>query len=574
MIGAYYEDGELINKIQVIPRRKNDPVFSGYIYILEDSWRIYSTDLWLSKHAKIDFVDSLEIIQTYARVNKEVWMPYTQTMLFWFKAFGIKGNGRYVGVFNDYNLNPQFPKKFFKGEELKVNDDANQKDSSYWEAVRPIPLTQEELDDYRKKDSLSRIQNSKQYLDSLDRKRNKFQFNNLYLGYNYYRRYNETNYYFGSFLQSLNYNTVEGWAPVLEFGFSKDWKNRKHFEISNKFRYGFSNELFQFLPELSYLSKPEKFRKWSLTGGRYVAQFNSTNPISSLANTIYTLGFGENYMKLYLNEFMSMQYKSELVNGIIGQVDVAYHHRSALQNTSAHTWVETSKTNFTVNDTDIRNDSTAFTSYNACIIKLSAIIRFRQTYYTRPHQKIITGSKYPSLRLYYTKGIQALGSSVNFDLIEAELRDKLKLGLLGNFAWNISGGYFINNKSVGRAEFKHFSANQTIFSGFASVSRFELLPYYTFSTKNSFAQAHAEQHFQGFISNKIPLLRKLKMKETIGAHLLLTPDVMHYEFHAGLERILKILRVEWVSGYNSVQGWQQGIRLGVMLQGGIIQIND
>jgi hypothetical protein len=64
------------------------------------------------------------------------------------------------------------------------------------------------------------------------------------------------------------------------------------------------------------------------------------------------------------------------------------------------------------------------------------------------------------------------------------------------------------------------------------------------------------------------------MKETIGAHLLLTPDVMHYEFHAGLERILKILRVEWVSGYNSVQGWQQGIRLGVMLQGGIIQIND
>ncbi|MCY7362489.1 MAG: DUF5686 and carboxypeptidase regulatory-like domain-containing protein, partial [Ignavibacteria bacterium] len=46
MIGAYYEDGLLINKIRVIPRRKSDPVFAGYIYIVEDQWRIYSTDLW------------------------------------------------------------------------------------------------------------------------------------------------------------------------------------------------------------------------------------------------------------------------------------------------------------------------------------------------------------------------------------------------------------------------------------------------------------------------------------------------------------------------------------------------
>lgn len=574
LIGAYYEDGLLINKIQVIPRRKNDPVFSGFIYIIEDSWRIHSTDLWLSKEAKIDFVDSLEIIQTYARVNNEVWMPYTQTMLFWFRAFGVKGNGRYVGVFNDYNLNPQFPKKFFKGEELKVNEDANKKDSLYWENARPIPLTQEEIDDYRKKDSLARIQNSKTYLDSLDRKRNRPKFSNLYLGYNYYRRFNETNYYIGSLLQAVNYNTVEGWAPVLDVGFSKDWKNRRQLEIENKFRYGLSNKLFQFMPYISYVSKPEKFRRWAVSGGRYVFQFNNNNPISGLVNSLYTLGMGENYMKLYLNEFATFQYRNEFLNGVMGQVDVSYNYRSPLSNTSTFSWVEIQKTNFTPNETNMLNDSSLFTPYRALLLKLSATLRFRQTYYTRPHQKIITGSKYPSLRLYYTKGINALGSNVNFDLLEAELRDRFKLGLLGYFAWNISGGYFINNQFVGRAEYKHFSANQTIFSGFASISRFEQLPYYQFSTNKYYIQAHAEQHFQGFIINKIPLLRKLKMKETAGLHLLYTPDILHYEFHAGLERILKVFRVEWVSGFNKMLGWQQGIRLGIMLQGGIIQISD
>ncbi len=574
MIGAYYEEGLLINKIQVIPRRRNDPVFSGYIYIVEDTWRIHSTDLYLTKEAKIDFVDSLEIIQTYNKVNNDVWMPYTQTMLFWFRAFGIKGNGRYVGVFNDYNLNPQFPKKFFKGEELKVNEDANKKDSSYWDVVRPIPLTQEEIDDYRKKDSLSRIQNSKQYLDSLDRKRNHFKFNNLYLGYNYYRRFNETNYYIGSLLQSLNFNTVEGLAPILEFGFSKEWKDRRLLGIGSAFRYGISNRLFQFNPEIEYLIKPERFRKWTINGGRYVAQFNDNNPISGLVNSLYTLGFGENYMKLYLDEYASITYQSEFINGLIGQVNVAYHNRSPLSNTNFHSWINSDQTNFTSNTTDIQNFDNTLTNYQALLFKATANIRFKQKYYTRPHQKVIIGSKYPTLKLFYTKGIAALGSDVNFDLIEAQISDKMKLGLLGYFTYQGSAGYFFNKNIIRVAEYKHFTANQTMFSGFSSVSRFELLPYYRYSTNQYYAQIHAEQHFQGFITNKIPLLRKLKMKETAGAHLLYTPDVLHYEFHAGLERILKIFRVEWVSGYNKFSGWQQGIRLGIMLQGGLISVGD
>jgi hypothetical protein len=541
---------------------------------MEDSWRIYSTDLYLTKEAKIDFVDSLEIIQTYNKVNQDAWMPYTQTMLFWFRAFGIKGNGRYVGIFNDYNLNPVFPKKFFKGEELKVNEDANKKDSAYWEAVRPIPLTQEEIDDYRKKDSLARIQNSKQYLDSLDRKRNKFKFNNLYLGYSYYRRFNETNFSIGSLLQSLNYNTVEGWAPVLELGFAKEWKDRREFEINTLFRYGLSNQLFQFKPELEYVSKPEKFRKWTLSGGRYVTQFNNNNPISGLVNSIYALGLGENYMKLFLDEFASFGYKNEFINGVTGQFNLSYHNRSPLKNTSTHSWINMDETNFTDNITDILNLDNSISGYQALLFNITATISFKQKYYTRPHQKVIVGSKYPTLKLFYSRGIAVLGSDVNYDFIEAQINDRMKLGLLGYIAYNTSAGYFFNTKSMRAVEYKHFSANQTIFSGFASVSRFELLPYYRFSTNNYFIQLHAEQHFQGFITNKIPLLRKLKMKETAGAHVLFTPDVFHYEIHAGFERILKVFRVEWVSGYNTFNGWQQGIRLGIMLQGGIISIAE
>ncbi|MDT8348066.1 MAG: DUF5686 family protein, partial [Flavobacteriaceae bacterium] len=40
--------GHLINQIEVIPRRSNDKVFSGTIYIVEDTWHIYGLELRVS----------------------------------------------------------------------------------------------------------------------------------------------------------------------------------------------------------------------------------------------------------------------------------------------------------------------------------------------------------------------------------------------------------------------------------------------------------------------------------------------------------------------------------------------
>jgi len=39
--GTFIEDGKLINKITVSPRRPNDKVFTGTVYIVEDDWELY-----------------------------------------------------------------------------------------------------------------------------------------------------------------------------------------------------------------------------------------------------------------------------------------------------------------------------------------------------------------------------------------------------------------------------------------------------------------------------------------------------------------------------------------------------
>ena len=70
--GTYLENDQLVNKIKVIPKRKNDPVFTGDIYIVEDSWRIHSADLFITKNQQIEFIDTFRIRQNFVSVTPEL----------------------------------------------------------------------------------------------------------------------------------------------------------------------------------------------------------------------------------------------------------------------------------------------------------------------------------------------------------------------------------------------------------------------------------------------------------------------------------------------------------------------
>ena len=139
--GTFIQYGQTVNKIRVIPKRKHDPVFTGDIYILEDSWRIHSLDLYISKDQQIEFIDTFRISETYIPVEKDIWMMLNSEFNFEFSALGFRGKGLILGVFSNYNLHPDFPKYYFDNAVMKINKDANKKDTVYWDEVRPVPLT-------------------------------------------------------------------------------------------------------------------------------------------------------------------------------------------------------------------------------------------------------------------------------------------------------------------------------------------------------------------------------------------------------------------------------------------------
>lgn len=95
------------------------------------------------------------------------------------------------------------------------------------------------------------------------------------------------------------------------------------------------------------------------------------------------------------------------------------------------------------------------------------------------------------------------------------------------------------------------------------MGNFQLLDYYFYSTTDYYLNAHYEHHFNGFIFNKFPLLRKLKLQAVAGINYLYTEESRNYwELGFGIEHIFKVARVDIFTSFQDGSHLDTGFRLG------------
>jgi hypothetical protein len=562
------ENNQIINKIKVIAKRDNEPVFEGYIYIVEDSWAIYAVDLDIKGYRMHDeFIDVMTIKQNFGYNKKSrIWAKNTQSLEFIAGAFGIKFSGKFTYIYSNYEFINFFDKKTFTNEITSIEVNSNKKDSIFWNSNRPIPLTFEESKDYIRKDSIYKVRNSKKYLDSIDKKGNKFSLLKIITGYTYKNSSKKHSFSYNGLLNlgSLSFNTVQGWNFDSGFGFRK-WNDDKgkNTSISTKFNYGFADDRLRVTGLYSHRFNNQNYANLSISGGTKVNQFNSNNPISNLTNSVSTLYFKNNFMKLYNLEFAKITYSQDVSNGLNLNGQVEYQQRKPLFNTTDYTFIKSDdlySSNNPLNPNDYINPG--FEKHSLAKISLNAKINFGNKYISRPDRKLnISNEKYPTLLLSYEKGFAASEKKYEFDQISTQIIYDLTLNNKGNLALNIKGGKFFNASTISFIDYKHFNGNQThIGQSERYLTVFNLLPYYSNSTNDSFFEIHSEYNDKGYIMNKIPLLNKLKSNLIIGFHNLAVPNTKPYsEFTAGLDNLgfgkFKMFRVDYVRSYqNGFQG--------------------
>lgn len=581
-LGSYFVDGQEINEIEVIPRRKFEPVFSGKIDIMEGSWRIYSLDLRLVRESQLQILDTLEIRQIHApvAVGGDVWLVKNQVIYFTFDIFGIDAVGNFLNVYNNYDVTPVFRRKFFDRVLMRYDTAGNKKTKAYWDSVRPVPLEPDEKINYTIRDSIYAydrdLMGTTRNRDSLLKKQGHVTAGQLlFTGFDRsdFRQPRPLHYSLDPLPGKLNYNTVEGIGMEASGSIRKTLGGERELGLLPHIRYGFHNTHLNPWAELTLTHRNFSMQggdesssrmRWGLAGGKQVAQFNPDDPISPGMNSLYTLLDKRNYMKIYEKYFVSLSAAKRLDNGMRLNVRAGYEDRMPISNTTSYSLIKFDDRAFTPNY-PVEKLNAPFMRHQAVLTTASLEYQPGQRFIEFPDRKISIGSKYPTFMLSYTKGWEGvLGSDVNFDKWQFSVWDGMNFKLLGLLRYKFAIGGFLNTRLVYIQDYQHFDGNQTIAAS-QYLNSFQLAPYYSNSTTASFyATGHLEHHFNGLLTNKIPLFRRLNWNLVGGANAFYVRYDNHYEeMFWGLENIFKLIRVDWVTAWLNGRYYQTGIRIGL-----------
>ncbi|MFC4261674.1 DUF5686 and carboxypeptidase regulatory-like domain-containing protein [Ferruginibacter yonginensis] len=576
-LGTFFENGKSISSIRVTPRRLYEPLFSGIINIIDDEWSIHSFDLMLTKTAQLEIMDTLQITQLHVAIDNDIRRVKNQLLHFNVRQLGIDVTGNFLTVYSDYNINPKFPKKYFDNVVIKYDTGVNKKSKAYWDTVRAVPLEQEEMLDYQKKDSILKVTKdssmSKRYIDSVNKSQRKIKPLDIFtagIGRYRYNKKGSINWRIEPLVQNAEYNPAEGVVVQLKGAISKNlYNSRSSVALFPVIRYGFSNTHLNAYASLVYNIRTQdsarKLKRYAIavSGGKRVSEFNKQGVIPPLNNSISTLFYGKNYMKTYENTFGAVTFSKRYESGVRLAVSGLYENRIPLNNTTNFTFYKKDSIKITPNY-PVEQLSSQFQQHQAAIIAVSFSFKPGQRYIQFPNYKASIGSKYPTFTLNYSKGInKVFGSDVDFDKWSFNIQDDKNLKLAGLLKYKIGVGGFLNNKQVFFQDYQHFNGNRTAGAS-AYVNSYQLASYYANSTNaNVYAIGHLEHHFNGLFTNKIPFFRKLNWNLVAGSNAFYVNKNNHYvEVFGGIENILKVFRVDVVVGYDQKNNTSSGIRIG------------
>jgi len=577
-VGAFFEDGKQISKILVTPKRKYEPLFSGYINIVENEWRIHSLRLELRKVNQMEFLDSLILEQLYVPYNDSLWVLHNQVIYPYIKILGIDVHGSFVNVYSKFDPNPDFKKNYFDNTVLKYTDSSNRKTPTYWDDARPLKLLDEETLDYRKKDSIEQLSKNPAYLDSLDRVNNKMKVLGILLtGQTINKEKKNASYYFRPITDQVNYNIVEGLTLNLSGTYTKKLDStvgRRSIRITPTIRYGFTNRHFNAWLSTSYNFGKKYITSINLSGGKRVFQFNNASPIGARSNTLAALLGGKNLMKLYEAWYLRASFVKGIGEGFTWSAGFEYQDRMPLDNTTDYSFVKEEKKEFTPNyPTELSNEN--IMKHQALILNFGITFQPGARYIELPGQKINIGSKWPTLTLGYTRTFdEIIGSDVNYSKWRFALSDIVRFKLAGQFNYRVGMGGFIHNEKTQIPDYQHFNGN---ISHIATeyLNSFQILPIYEFSNISKFyVLAHIEHHFNGFLTNKIPGFRKLNWYLVGGLSTFHYEKTDYLEYFAGLENILKNFRVDYYWSRKDAKKFDANFRIGFSKRFGVGRRND
>jgi len=544
--------------IKVIPKKLFNPTFAGTLEINKASKQVIALDLMLTGDKGISIIDSLRIKQHF-KIGQ--FSPASTQFIYKGNVLNFSFSGSVEAEFNNCKPINGVPSFFEKKEVMK--EDSTGYHPELLNKNRSIPLTLQERLSFAYVDTLKKRQQYKEFTDSIDGLVHKTALFPLFFSDLVWKSKNQKRaIIFDPILPAFFYNTVEGAGLSYGFTLIEYAAKGKYWSLMPKIRYGLANNELNSDVSFSWLYDPKKRGLLNFSAGSTYIDLNPNGSLNSLQNTLNTLLFEQNFLKLYRKEYGSASIGKEVGSNLYLSLGAELSRNYSVDNAFDYSFRNIKERNFSSNnplDTDMQTQ--LFPNNTSFHFDVSFIYTINQPFIMRNGMKIYKIPDGPRFIFTYRKGFPGIfNSSSDYQFMELTMQhEKLNMGLWGYGSYSISAGKFFDVKNVYYPEWKHFIGNMALVFN-PGLKSFHLLDFYTFSTNESFIEGHFEHNFNMRFTNKIPLIRKLKMEEVLGGAYLYQPQKeQYYEIYAGLRRLM--FRVDYAFSFNKIGKLNQGIKI-------------
>ena len=557
-------DNKKYYNIYFFPRQNGDYAFKGNFTVADKSFALSSIEMTTLKDMNLNFVRNLELSKSYTIKNDSIYLPVTNQYKgeFTILTKDEKEKGLYViqnEKYSGYTFDVDRASDFYSDQKNQVSENQYRQDDDYWkekqdENAQSTYTVVEKVSNSRK---IKRITGVIYTLSD---------------GY-----FNVANgLQLGSIWATTAKNDVEGFRTRMGFRTYKTENDMFRFEgfgaygfRDKKVKYGLEARILALQnPRLTisaaYLNDNEQMG---------LTQFNNTHllPVADQGSKAL-FNRGSNFFLSHIQKSM-FRYDLEVSKNL--NLGMTWSHNIIAS-------AEPSKFSM-----DYLNPTTNLTMSKTTDFATDIYLKYA------PGRELtgfgvdeIEGIKlHPTLLLNYRKGFKNfMNGDFNYNRIQALYNHPIALGRFGVLDATIGVGKTF--EPVPLALITSVSANQTYF---LLPNTFALLDYYEF-VADTYVESHFEHHFNGFLLNRVPLIKKLNLRSLLTFRafygtisnknkdinrsdiVYATPAKPYFEYGFGIENIgygnIRPFRVDfiWRNDFQNFNGSINptfGIRVGI-----------
>ena len=497
-------DDERCIDVAFLPNNTQDFGFSGHLFITDDNLnQVKRAVLNIPNNSGVNFVDNLLVIQDFMTLPTGERVIKVDDMVVELSGLygAIKFQCQRYSTYSNYDFSPITDPKAFKSPQIeRVVPDAEFKDSTYWASIRPIPLTETESNLGRSVDKINEdlggfwkflltavVENSIE----LTPKPNKLDFIplNAIVSHNY--------------VDGMRYQAALQTTGNLS----------PHLFLRGYGAYGAKDKKWKYKAEVEYSFNKKKYMAHEFPRRSIIASYmyDDMSPVDKYANTIKdnmysSFKTGKVDQMMYVNDF-KLKYQYETDNHMTWSL--AFDH-SKLTPTGKLVYMP---------NADYNNGlETVLPHIKTSDIKVGFRYAPRETFINSKQQRQPINNDAPIFTLEHTMGMDGfMGGQYNYNITEATVFKKFWLpGACGSIETYVKGGMQWN-----RVPFPMLFTPQSNLSYFVQFDSwsFNMLRNMEF-LNDRYISLLVNWSFDGKILNRIPLLKKMKLREYVGFKML------------------------------------------------------